>query len=92
MNIIDVEGKPKIVSVVFVFHTEKSELAKRWRRKLEMFEKLGTIKLKVVERTGEKLTDILHKSNAWEDNFCDRADCLVCASAFCRRRRYERHL
>ena len=46
-----------------------------------MFEKLGTLKLKVVERTGEKLTDILHKSNAWEDNFCDREDCLVCESA-----------
>ena len=23
----------------------------------------------------------MHKSNAWEDNFCDRIDCLVCASA-----------
>ena len=35
---MDVDGKPKIMSVVFVPHTEGSQLAKMWREKLTEFE------------------------------------------------------
>ena len=34
----------------------------------------------MVERTGRKLVDLLHKSNAWSDQDCGREDCLVCSS------------
>lgn len=72
--------KKKYVSVIFTSHTESSELAKRWRSKLKTFEKVSSMRLKVVERTGTKLTDLLHKSNAWEDNYCSRDNCLICDS------------
>ena len=44
---------------IFVPHTERSELAKRWREKLEAFENLGTMKLKVIELAGNKFVDII---------------------------------
>ena len=78
---IEVEGKKKIMSVAFVPHTYKSELAKRLRERLEKLEKLGSLKLKVVEKTGEKLVDLLHRSDAWSDMDCNREDCLICGSA-----------
>ena len=78
---IDVEGKTKIMSVIFIQHTEKSELAKRMREKLGNLEKVGNLKFKIVEKTGTKLEDLLHKSNAWSDLDCRREDCLMCESA-----------
>ena len=40
-----------------------------------------SLKLKVVEKTGEKLVDLLHRSDAWSDMDCNREDCLICGSA-----------
>ena len=69
------------MSVLFVQHTPGSELAKRIREKLESLEKVGTLKFKVLEKTGSKLEEILHKSDAWNDRDCGREDCLLCSSA-----------
>ena len=33
-----------------------------------------------MERTGEKIVDILHKSNPWEAVHCERDDCMFCES------------
>ena len=77
---MEIDGKSKLMSVIFVPHTERSELAKRWRLRLEQFEKVGSIKIKVVERAGSKVVDLLHKSNSWEDLDCEREVCLICAS------------
>ena len=49
--------------------------------KLAELEKVGRIKLKVVERTGDKLADILHRSDALADEDCCRVDCIMCGSA-----------
>ena len=63
--------------VFFVPHTENSELAKRIRDKLKSFEELSCIRVRIVERTGRKLVDILHKSNPWEAVDCVREDCIL---------------
>ena len=68
----------KIQAVLFVQHTRFSEMAKRMRAKMESLEKLGKFRVKIVERTGTKLVDILHKSNAWSLQDCERNDCLIC--------------
>ena len=93
---MEIDGKMKIMSVLFVQHTPKSELAKRIREKLETLEKLGGLKFKVVEKTGRKLEEILHKSDAWSDRDCERKNCLICQSAaenerrgMCERRNIE---
>ena len=77
-NKVDVEGKKKIMNVAFVPHTEKSKLAKRLRGKLGSLEKLGNLKMKIVEKTGEKLAALLHRRNTWGDIDCNREDCVIC--------------
>ena len=43
-------------------------------------EKYSKIKIKVVERAGEKVSDILHKSNPWNGLPCDRKECRMCST------------
>ena len=71
----------KLQSVIFIQHTLHSELAKRVRAKLKELENVGRIKVKIVERTGDKLSDVLCKSDSWADEDCGRQDCIICASA-----------
>ena len=63
-----------------LIHTPNSDLAKKMRNKLEILEKVSSIKVKLVESTGDKVIDIFHKSDAWSDIDCERPDCLICAS------------
>ena len=83
----DVLEKKKMQGVIFVPHTMHSELASRMREKLREFEKVSNFKVKLVEKTGEKIEDILHKSNPWDSNDCERLDCLLCNSAGEKRRK-----
>ena len=81
----------KIHAVMFIQHTPYSEMAKRMRQKLESLEKLGQFKIKLVERAGNRIVDVLHKSNAWSMMDCERDDCLICSTetsrkGTCRRR------
>ena len=52
-----------IQGVMFIAHTEKSELAKRVREKLLKFEEISRIRIKLVERIGSKIVDLVHKSD-----------------------------
>ena len=71
-------AKNKVQGVVFVQHTEYSRLAQNIREKLKLLKVLGSFKIKLVERTGDTLVDLLHKSNSWANEDCLRDDCLVC--------------
>ena len=79
-NIEKEQERKKLQAVLFLQHTPFSELAKNIREKLAELEKVGRIKLKIVERTGDKLSDILHKSDSWADEDCGRPDCIICSS------------
>ena len=72
------EKVTEIRGVLFVPHTNMSELSKRIRKKLNDMENISCLRIKVVERAGEKLVDALHKSNPWEETNCHRDDCLFC--------------
>ena len=39
------------------------------------------IGLKVVERSGDKLEDLLHRSDPWQDQDCMRSDCPTCTTS-----------
>ena len=71
----------KIQGVIFVQHTQHSKLAQNIREKLRMLETVGSFKIKIAERIGDNLVDILHKSNCWANEDCSREDCLVCKSS-----------
>jgi hypothetical protein len=71
-------ARSKIKSVMFVPFTKHSELATRLRDNEERMEQMTGYKLKIVERGGTKLVDILHKSNPWAGEDCKRKNCLLC--------------
>ena len=68
----------KIKSVMFVPHTPGSELAKRLRENEEQLVKLTGSKIKIVERTGTKLQDLLTRANPWTGSDCERENYLLC--------------
>ena len=74
------EGKERnrIVAVMFVPYTPKGELAKRLREVENDMEKHTGNKLKIVERSGTKLIDLIHKSDPWEGQDCGREKCILC--------------
>ena len=50
-----------------------------WPKDAEMkLEELTGYRLKIEERGGRRLQDILHKSNPWEGVDCERQKCLPC--------------
>ena len=65
-------------AVMFVPFTPNSELAKLLRENEEQLEKITGTKLKIVERTGVKLVDLLTRSNPWQGYDCTRLNCLLC--------------
>ena len=61
--------------------TPNSELATKIREIVQKLRPWTGINLKVIERAGQKVQDILHKSNPWDSNDCEREDCFPCTSA-----------
>jgi hypothetical protein len=70
----------KIKSVMFVPYTKHSELATRLRESEESMATMTGYKLKIVERGGTKLVDMLHKANPWAGQDCGRKRCLLCST------------
>ena len=73
-----INDKNMIRAVMFVPYTPNGKLAKLLRENEEKLSELTSTKLKIVERTGTKLQDILTKSNPWQGTDCTRKNCLLC--------------
>ena len=55
------EENEEYKTVIFIQHIHERNLAKRIREKLERLEEAGgNIKIKIVERAGDKIVDLLH--------------------------------
>ena len=65
------------MSIVFIPHTKKRNLATRMRSKLKAFENLWQLKFKVIGKIGDKLVDLLSRSDAWSDRDSDQIGCIV---------------
>ena len=63
---------------MFVPYTHGGELARRLREAEMKLEEQTGIRIKIVERTGTQLVDILHRSNPWQGQDCQCEDCLLC--------------
>ena len=72
------EQESKIKAVMFVPHTPGSELAKKLRENEEDLVKITGTKVKIIERTGTKIQDLLTRSNPWKGSDCERQNCLLC--------------
>ena len=73
-------GGNQVKSVIFVPHTPGSALAKNMREGEIMLEKTTGYKMKIVERAGDSLENLLHRSNPWAGADCGREMCLLCES------------
>ena len=63
---------------MFVPFTPGSELAKRLRENEEKMTKFSKHKIKIVERAGVQLQNLLTRSNPWKGHDCTRDNCLLC--------------
>ena len=68
----------KIKSVIFIPHTPNSELSKLLKEKEIELEKVTGDKLKIVEKSGTKIEDILTKTDPWKGSDCRRENCFLC--------------
>ena len=73
-----VKNMTRIVAVMFIPYTPGPELAKKLRENEENFSKITQNKIKIVERTGTKLVDLLTKADPWKGADCQRENCLLC--------------
>ena len=76
-----IKGEIEAKAVLFVQNTKDSVLANQIRDMIQKLKPWTGINLKVVERAGDKIQDLLHKSNPWEDQDCERKSCHTCISS-----------
>ena len=73
-----IDEEPELVTVMFVPQTPYGALAKDLQKVENEIAKLTGEKIRMVERGGTKIKDMLHKSNPWANGLCGRPNCLVC--------------
>ena len=66
--------------MIFEEHTKNSEVAKELRKMIQTIKPWTQMNVKIVERVGQKLQDILCKSDPWDNTDCKRSNCLSCES------------
>ena len=72
------EQESIVKAVMFVPYTPGSHLAKKLRENEEHLVKITGSKVKIVERTGIQLQDLLTRSNPWKGSDCLRTNCMLC--------------
>ena len=70
--------EPETVTVMFVSQTVGGELARRLQREENKIAKMTKERIRIVERSGTTVKQILHKSNPWAGGHCGRTSCLMC--------------
>ena len=74
------QKETRTTSVLFVEQTPNGELARRFREAEVELSKLTGFRIKIVERNGTKVKNILHVTNPWAEGKCERAGCYPCAT------------
>ena len=70
--------KNQIKAVMFIPYTPDGELAKLLRKNEEDLSKITDCKIKIIERAGTKLQDLITRSDPWKGSDCHRPNCLPC--------------
>ena len=69
---------PEVVTVMFVSQTPGGKLAKLLQKVEEKISKLTNERVRMVERAGRSVKQLLVRSNPWAGGVCDRDKCLPC--------------
>ena len=75
-----VDGQFPTTTVLFIPNTPGGILADRLRQTEKQLMELTGERVKIVERGGCSMKQILHKSNPWAGAFCGRPECFPCKS------------
>ena len=78
MNTKNEMHKEHVKAVMFVPYTVGSILAKKMRDAENTLQEMTGYRLKIVERAGTKLVDVLTKADPWQGQECGRDKCLLC--------------
>ena len=70
------KGKQKYKSVIFVPATPHSKLQKEYKKIIDKHQ----MKIKVIEKAGTQLKNILQKSDPFKENKCNDPECFPCKS------------
>ena len=70
--------KKEVKSIIFVPHTRDSKLARMLRNKETKIEVTTRDKVKIVERGGRKIEDIIANKDPWKNKDCGRPNCFIC--------------
>ena len=66
------------VTVMFVSQTPNGELAKKLQKVENEISRFTGERVRICERGGKTIREILHKSNPWSGGPCGRKNCLPC--------------
>merc|ERR1711954_380800 len=86
MGMVKKKIPEEVISVLFVPRTPHSELAKLIRRDKQIISKLSGYRIKIIERCGSKLIDLLRNKGPDYGQPCGRFPCWdrsVLYRAFC---------
>ena len=72
--------KENVKTVIFVPHTTGSGLAKELRKSEEKMKEITGDAIKIVEKSGRKLEDILAGKDPWKGRDCGRQNCFLCST------------
>ena len=72
--------KVEVKSVMFVPCTENSGLARKLRENEEKMGEMTGVRIKIVERVGRKMEDMLTRSDPWKGQDCLRKNCFLCST------------
>ena len=68
----------KTRSVLFVEQTKDGVLAKKLREVVARLEGILGFRIKIVERAGTSLKNLLPNTNPWSGSHCSRKECITC--------------
>ena len=63
---------------MFVPYTPGGELARRLKEVENNLGRQTGVRIKIVEKVGTKLVDLLHQADPWQGTDCQREKCLPC--------------
>ena len=70
----------RTTTVLFVEQTPRGELAARIRAEEDKLAAITGFRVRVAERGGTKLINLLHPTNPWEETVCSRDNCYPCST------------
>ena len=71
-------GKKEVKSIIFIPHTKDSSLAKVLRERETKIQEVTGDRIKIVERAGKKLEDLVSNKDPWKGADCGRSNCFLC--------------